>query len=79
MTLYIPDSWDTPATTDELIRRLQTIAKEIRALPGGDAHGKRSQAETNVYGAIAMLNDLAALQQPQPTTSPPPAPWWSIR
>ena len=50
---------------NELIQELQAIAKRIRALPGGDTYGKRSEAETCCYAAAALLADLAALQQQQ--------------
>ncbi len=49
--------------TEDLIQRLQALAKEIRALPGADLHGKRVQAESHVYCAAGMLNDWIALSQ----------------
>ena len=55
--------------TQSLIQRLQSLAKEIRELPGADLHGKRSQAESHVYAAVGMLNDWTALQQQMPEDS----------
>ena len=47
--------------TQQTIRDLQSIAKQLRNQP--DRNGKLETAVTNIYCAVAMINDWEA--QPQ--------------
>ena len=48
--------------TQQTIRDLQSIAKQLRSQP--DRNGKLETAVTNIYCAVAMLNDWESQQQP---------------
>ena len=59
--------------TQQTIRDLQSIAKQLRSQP--DRNGKLETAVTNIYCAVAMINDWESQQQ-QPSGYLHPTEGW---